>query len=138
MGTYKGPVADVGQMKFCEKLVILNDRALGMLTRIYNMKKACADAKSRPQFLSDKSLDPAITAIVKKFPAVDAKRGTGPFAVVDEMRNDVMKNLSLYYYTFVDLLELRDHVLQLLTNMVVARGDLLRYTAYYCQLVSRT
>ena len=30
-------VTDSSQLKFAEKLVILNDRALGMLTRIYNM-----------------------------------------------------------------------------------------------------
>jgi len=30
-------VADSSQLKFAEKLVILNDRAVGMLTRIYNM-----------------------------------------------------------------------------------------------------
>lgn len=30
---------DPGQLKFAEKLVILNDRAVGMLTRLYNMKK---------------------------------------------------------------------------------------------------
>jgi len=28
-----------GQAKFAEKLIILNNRAIGMLTRIYNIKK---------------------------------------------------------------------------------------------------
>ena len=69
-------VSDASQLKFAEKLVILNDRALGMLTRIYNMKKACADPKSRPQFLNDKSLDPAIAHIVKRFPVIDIKRNS--------------------------------------------------------------
>jgi NCK-associated protein 1 len=69
-------VTDAAQLKFAEKLVILNDRAMGMLTRIYNMKKACADHKSRPQFLCDKSLDSAITHIVKRFPVLDIKRNS--------------------------------------------------------------
>ena len=35
--------------------------------------KACSDSKSRPGFLTDKALDPAIKAIVKKFPVTDTK-----------------------------------------------------------------
>lgn len=70
---------DVAQLKLAEKLVILNDRAIGMLTRIYNMKKACADPKSRPQFLSDKTLDGAISYISKKFPVIDLKRNSVNF-----------------------------------------------------------
>lgn len=33
------------------------------------------------------------------------------------MKHEVIKNLSLYYYTFADLLDLKDHILQLLTVM---------------------
>ena len=33
-----------GQQKLAEKLLILNDRGLGMLTRIYNIKKVIADS----------------------------------------------------------------------------------------------
>lgn len=33
------------------------------------------------------------------------------------VRTDIMKSLSLYYYTFVDLLDLKDHVSELLTVM---------------------
>lgn len=36
---------------------------------------------------------------------------------VNEIRNEIIKNLSLYYYTFADLLDLKDHILQLLTTM---------------------
>ncbi|KAL4708284.1 hypothetical protein ACJJTC_007690 [Scirpophaga incertulas] len=32
----------VSQQKLAEKLIILNDRGIGMLTRVYNIKKACA------------------------------------------------------------------------------------------------
>ncbi|KAK2568441.1 Nck-associated protein 1-like protein [Acropora cervicornis] len=66
----------VTEQRLAEKLSILNDRGLGMITRIYNIKKACSDAKARPGFLSDKSLDPAIKAIVKKFPVTDTKDNT--------------------------------------------------------------
>jgi len=33
------------------------------------------------------------------------------------MKGNIIKKLSLYYYTFVDLLELKDAILQLFTAM---------------------
>lgn len=46
------------------------------------------------------------------------------FMHVNKIRNDVIKNLSLYYYTFADLLDLKDHILQLLTTMDVNQCQL--------------
>uniref|UniRef100_A0A914I6G8 Nck-associated protein 1 n=1 Tax=Globodera rostochiensis TaxID=31243 RepID=A0A914I6G8_GLORO len=109
--------SDPVQLKFAEKLAILNDRTCGMLTRFYNMKKACADPKSRPQFLNDKSLDAAISSIVKRFPVIDIKRNSAAFSCVNEMKGDILKKLSLYYYSFADLLDLKDAILQLFTAM---------------------
>uniref|UniRef100_A0A915DJ47 Membrane-associated protein Hem n=1 Tax=Ditylenchus dipsaci TaxID=166011 RepID=A0A915DJ47_9BILA len=143
---------------------------MAMLTRIYNTKKACGtlrrklmthslasggswhahkdlqhekglwDSKSRPQFLNDKSLDAAIAHIVKKFPVIDLKRNSSAFMNVNEIRSEVIKNLSLYYYTFADLLDLKDHILQLLTTMDANQCQLditLNYdlTAGYLNLV---
>ena len=36
---------------------------------------------------------------------------------LSSVRLDIMKSLSLYYYTFVDLLDLKDHIYELLTVM---------------------
>lgn len=105
------------QQKLAEKLTILNDRGLGMLTRVYNIKKACGDQKSKPSFLSDKSLESAIKHVVRKFPVTDSKATGGTLGQVYNIRQDIMKSLSLYYYTFVDLLDLKDHVSELLTTM---------------------
>ena len=128
------------QQKLAEKLIILNNRTIGMLTRIYNIKKvrfwrlsgphsimsniipawrflkqlcmrggvgnstqhgivlefwlwqfvlqrsllricsfpyvqACADPKSTPPFLSERTLEGEVKQIVKKFPAIDARSG---------------------------------------------------------------
>ena len=38
-----------------------------------SISQACSDSKSRPGFLTDKALDPAIKVIVKKFPVTDTK-----------------------------------------------------------------
>lgn len=101
------------QQKISEKLIILNDRGVGILTRIYNIKKACGDAKSKPGFLSDKSLESSIKFIVKRFPNIDTKGLTA----ITNIKVEIIKSLSLYYYTFVDLLDFKDNVCELLTTM---------------------
>ncbi|CAH0391487.1 unnamed protein product [Bemisia tabaci] len=101
------------QQKLAEKLSIINVRGVGMLTRIYNIKKACGDAKSKPGFLSDKSLEPSIKFIVRKFPNIDFKG----LQSISGIRTEIIKSLSLYYYTFVDLLDFKDNVCELLTTM---------------------
>ena len=103
------------QQKLAEKLTILRSRGEGMLTRIYNIKKACGDQKSKPAFLSDKSLEKSVQYIVRKFPDIDHKS----LSNVQPLRNEVLKSLSLYYYTFVDLLDFKDHVSELLTTIDV-------------------
>lgn len=101
------------QQKLAEKLVILNDRGVGMLTRIYNIKKACGDAKSKPAFLSDKTLESSIKFIIRRFPNVDVKG----LQAITNIKNEIIKSLSLYYYTFVDLLDFKDNVCELLNAM---------------------
>jgi NCK-associated protein 1 len=101
------------QQKLAEKLSLINDRGIGMLTRIYNIKKACGDAKSKPAFLSDKTLESSIKYIVRRFPNIDIKG----LQAITQIRNEIIKSLSLYYYTFVDLLDFKDNVCELLTTM---------------------
>ncbi|TSR04338.1 Nck-associated protein 1 [Bagarius yarrelli] len=66
-------VLQPSQQKLAEKLTILNDRGVGMLTRIYNIKKACGDPKAKPSYLIDKNLESAVKFIVRKFPAVETR-----------------------------------------------------------------
>ena len=61
----------IAQQKVSEKLTVLRSRGVGMITRIYNIKKACGDQKSKPQFLSDKQLEPSIKLIVRRLPNID-------------------------------------------------------------------
>ncbi|XP_039297547.1 membrane-associated protein Hem isoform X2 [Nilaparvata lugens] len=74
---------------------------------------ACGDVKSKPAFLSDKSLESSIKYIVRKFPHIDLKGLQG----VNQLRSEIIKSLSLYYYTFVDLLDFRDNVSEILTTI---------------------
>ncbi|XP_028399660.1 nck-associated protein 1 homolog [Dendronephthya gigantea] len=103
-----------GEQKLAEKLIILNERGKGMLTRIYNIKKQCSDPKSRPAFLSDKPLEGTIKTIVRKFPNFEShlKGQTQP---IQGQEKDIVKGLSNYYYTFVDVMQFKDHTSELLT-----------------------
>lgn len=41
-------VIQPSQQKLAEKLTILNDRGIGMLTRVYNIKKVCTQTRNYP------------------------------------------------------------------------------------------
>ena len=75
------------QQKLAERLTILNDRGMGMLTRVYNIKKACGDAKSKPAFLSDK-----VVGFIY-CPAPSMMSGVN-FTIFEE-KSETLKRLSL-------------------------------------------
>uniref|UniRef100_A0A3P8Y091 Nck-associated protein 1 n=1 Tax=Esox lucius TaxID=8010 RepID=A0A3P8Y091_ESOLU len=106
-----------GQQKLAEKLTILNDRGIGMLTRIYNIKKACGDPKAKPSYLIDKNLESAVKFIVRKFPAVETRNNNQQLAQLQKEKSEILKNLALYYFTFVDVMEFKDHVCELLNTI---------------------
>jgi len=107
----------VAKQKLAEKLIILNQRGKGMLTRIYNIKKACSDPKSRPAFLSEKALEPAIRIILRKFPNVENTSKNQNMAAVLQMHGEIVKGLTNYYYTFIDVMDFKDHVGEVLTSI---------------------
>lgn len=89
-----------------------------MLARIYNIKKAGSNPKSKPAFLCDKQHEATIKNIIRRFPNTsDLKSNQQQFASLQAIKSDINKTLALYYYTFVDLLDYKDHVCELLTTM---------------------
>ncbi|XP_051566050.1 nck-associated protein 1-like isoform X1 [Myxocyprinus asiaticus] len=115
------------QQKLAEKLTILNDRGVGMLTRIYNIKKqgqvwkACGDPKAKPSYLIDKNLESAVKFIVRKFPAIETRNNNQQLAQLQKEKSEILKNLALYYFTFVDVMEFKDHVSELLNTIDVCQ-----------------
>ncbi|XP_033752892.1 membrane-associated protein Hem-like isoform X5 [Pecten maximus] len=105
------------QQKLAEKLTVLTDRGRGMLTRIYNIKKMSmlGSAENKPAFLSDKNLEAAFKHLLRRFPNPDAKASA--LLPINSIKNDVCKSLHLYYFTFVDIMDFKDHVVDLLTTM---------------------
>lgn len=91
--------------------------------------------ESKPAFLSDKSLEPVIKNIIRKFPTIDTKSSSvslililkcqyisdflriasinphfylqSQLSAVNQIKAEVIKSLSLYYYTFVDIMDFR-------------------------------
>lgn len=105
------------QHKLAEKLMILNDRGKGVLIRIYNIKKTCSDAKTKPPFFTDKSMESSLKYISKKFPNIDVRSSTQHLGPVHKDKTEIVKYLTGYYLTFLDVMEFRDHVYELLNTM---------------------
>uniref|UniRef100_A0A8C5P9F7 NCK associated protein 1 like n=1 Tax=Leptobrachium leishanense TaxID=445787 RepID=A0A8C5P9F7_9ANUR len=105
------------QHKLAEKLVILNDRGKGVLIRIYNIKKTCSDVKTKPPFFTEKVMESSLKYISKKYPNVDVRSSTQHLGPVQKEKAEIMKYLASYYLSFVDVLEFRDHVYELLNTI---------------------
>ncbi|XP_039602736.1 nck-associated protein 1-like isoform X1 [Polypterus senegalus] len=105
------------QQKIAEKLTILNDRGRGVLIRTNYIKKICSDPKQKPAFLTDKSMESAMKYINKKFPNVDYRGNSQQLSAVHKEKSEVLKALTNFYHSFVDIMEFRDHVYELLNTI---------------------
>ncbi|NXD17257.1 NCKPL protein, partial [Nothocercus nigrocapillus] len=107
----------VYQHKLAEKLTLLNERGQGVLVRIYHVKKSCGDPRTRPAPLGDKALEPCARFVHKKFPQLDVRSSTQHLGPVHKDRGDIAQALAPFYHSFVDMLEFRDHVYELLNTI---------------------
>lgn len=103
-----------GQARIAEKLTILNDRGLGLLTRLYDLKKTLANSETRPQVFTEKSLDPVIKALDgKRFPNVGSSQSHSN-VINANLKNAILQTLHQHYFTLVDMIEFKDNVSELL------------------------
>ncbi|KAM9814098.1 nck-associated protein 1-like [Neosynchiropus ocellatus] len=105
------------QQKLAEKLTILNERGNGVLIRMNYIKKTCADAKLRPSVLTEKTMEPAIKHINKKFPNIDFKGSIQQLTSIQRQKSEVLQATAMYYDSFLDVIEFRDHVYELLNTL---------------------
>ncbi|XP_061743100.1 nck-associated protein 1-like isoform X2 [Nerophis ophidion] len=103
--------------KLAEKLSILNERGNGVLIRMNYIKKLCADVKLRPTILTEKSMEPAIKYINKKFPNIDFRGNIQNLSSIQKQKSAVMEATTSYYDSFLDVIEFRDHVYELLNTI---------------------
>ncbi|GAA6228038.1 nck-associated protein 1-like [Lates japonicus] len=102
------------QQKLAEKLIILNERGSGVLIRMNHIKKTCADPKQRPSVLTDKGMESAVKYINKKFPNIDFRGTIQNLTGIQRQKSEVLLATSSYYDSFLDVIEFRDHVYELL------------------------
>ncbi|KAI6659919.1 Nck-associated protein 1-like [Oopsacas minuta] len=105
----------LGKQKFAEKLLILNDRAKGILCRLHYIRRCLSDSKLRPAVLKDKLYEPALRHIRKTFPQIDSKHAF--VATILAIDQDIVNSLTPLYYTFVDILEFRDETKNLIVSI---------------------
>ncbi|KAM6981225.1 nck-associated protein 1-like [Aplochiton taeniatus] len=105
------------QQKLAEKLTILNERGRGVLVRMHYIKKTCADPKLRPSLLTDKAMEPAVKYINKKFPTIDYRGNSQHLTNIQRQKTEVMAATASYYDSFLDMMEFRDHVYELLNTI---------------------
>ncbi|KAK5608775.1 Nck-associated protein 1-like [Crenichthys baileyi] len=105
------------EQKLAEKLTILNERGNGLLIRMNYIKKMCADPKLRPGFLTDKGMEPGIKYINKKFPNIDFRGNIQNLTCIQRQKSEVLAATASYYDSFLDVIEFRDHVYELLNTI---------------------
>lgn len=84
---------------------------------MYNIKKTCSDPKSKPPFLLEKSMESSLKYINKKFPSIDVRNSTQHLGPVHREKAEIIRFLTNYYQSFVDVMEFRDHVYELLNTI---------------------
>ncbi|MEQ2182287.1 Nck-associated protein 1, partial [Goodea atripinnis] len=84
---------------------------------LFSPSQACGDPKAKPSYLVDKNLESAVKFIVRKFPAVETRNNNQQLAQLQKEKSEILKNLALYYFTFVDVMEFKDHVCELLNTV---------------------
>ena len=105
----------LGKQKFAEKLLILNDRAKGILCRLHYIRSCLSEPKTRPAVLKEKIYEPALKHIRKTFPQIDSKNSfVSTILAIDQ---DIVNSLSPLYYTFVDILEFKDATKELIVSI---------------------
>ena len=57
----------------------------------------------------------ALATISKKFPHIDAKNL--PLPVLKENHQEILKTLEPYYLTFIDILQFKEHIVDLLQSI---------------------
>uniref|UniRef100_A0A3B3RAK6 NCK associated protein 1 like n=1 Tax=Paramormyrops kingsleyae TaxID=1676925 RepID=A0A3B3RAK6_9TELE len=105
------------QHKLAEKLTILNERGRGVLIRMKHIKTICTDPQLRPSFLSEKPMESAVKYINKKFPNLDPRGNVQNLSIIQKQKTEILMSLTGYYQSFIDVMEFRDHVYELLNTI---------------------
>eukprot|EP00051_Salpingoeca_urceolata_P003368 m.57251 g.57251 ORF g.57251 m.57251 type:complete len:1106 (-) comp12716_c0_seq2:107-3424(-) len=101
--------------KFAEKLTILNHHGIGLLSRLVRVKQALQTSATKPAFLTEKPFETQVKHALRKFPHFDLAKT--PETPMHNKREEIAASLEEPYYVFVDVLEYKDAVMELVTSM---------------------
>ncbi|TPP58153.1 NCK-associated protein 1 [Fasciola gigantica] len=133
----------ISHQKLAERLFILNDRQLGVLTRLHHMKQLLSSPDYRPAVMpgGDKVFEPAWKVLLKKFPSIEFRSGQSSIQPFITHQKGLFGVMSTYYYNLADVLEVRDNFSDLLGRFsasqiqldITVNSDI---TRLYLELVS--
>ncbi|CAH8471949.1 unnamed protein product [Schistosoma turkestanicum] len=80
------------------------------------MKQMLTIPECRPTVLpgGDKTFDAAWKVLLKKFPSIDFKSNQSTMQPFFNHQKELFAMLSVYYFNFVDVLDVRDHFIDLI------------------------
>uniref|UniRef100_A0A8C1EVC4 NCK associated protein 1 like n=1 Tax=Cyprinus carpio carpio TaxID=630221 RepID=A0A8C1EVC4_CYPCA len=75
------------------------------------------DSKRRPSYFTEKSNESAVKYINRKFPNIDIRGGSQHLSSIQKQKSAVLEGLQSYYESFIDVMEFRDNVYELLNTI---------------------
>ncbi|KAI3385730.1 hypothetical protein SNEBB_011231 [Seison nebaliae] len=109
---------DLLKDRIAERILILNDISVGLLTRLYNIKLNLQTNNYKPQILNDNNLDGLKKEVEKKYP-LNHSQVIDLYRPLVTRRNEIRKQLSLYYDTFSDVFDYHIKSTELLAEINV-------------------
>uniref|UniRef100_A0A8C1RYQ8 NCK associated protein 1 like n=1 Tax=Cyprinus carpio TaxID=7962 RepID=A0A8C1RYQ8_CYPCA len=74
-------------------------------------------SKRRPSYFTEKSNESAVKYINRKFPNIDIRGGSQHLSSIQKQKSAVLEGLHSYYESFIDVMEFRDNVYELLNTI---------------------
>uniref|UniRef100_A0A8C1RYN3 NCK associated protein 1 like n=1 Tax=Cyprinus carpio TaxID=7962 RepID=A0A8C1RYN3_CYPCA len=95
----------------------LCDCAFWVLHTCFLLFQVFTDSKRRPSYFTEKSNESAVKYINRKFPNIDIRGGSQHLSSIQKQKSAVLEGLHSYYESFIDVMEFRDNVYELLNTI---------------------
>lgn len=114
--------------KIAERITILNKRAPGMLTRLFNLKKQVNEPKNKPDFFKRKDVQPYLQQITKKFPNVGPSQMS--FPQIQQGESSLISELSFFNLENDFSSKTETRLLLAKVNLYMSSNSIPVYTVY--------
>uniref|UniRef100_A0A8C1UIS2 NCK associated protein 1 like n=1 Tax=Cyprinus carpio TaxID=7962 RepID=A0A8C1UIS2_CYPCA len=86
-------------------------------TNLTKIKQICHQNSLIPSYFTEKSNESAVKYINRKFPNIDIRGGSQHLSSIQKQKSAVLEGLHSYYESFIDVMEFRDNVYELLNTI---------------------